>query len=180
MNLSQSDLSLLQQIGQLLLTQDNACTSQPMFCVQEKKRDVGYDSDFSENACWHDGANDETIYDDDKDFKKPEGDQWDEFGYRDRWETVMVAFTQSGCEQYLRLNGHNHRGQTRIYVESFHRCPEMIAIREILMRLATPAASPDAPHPEALASDRSDAPSHSHDPHSSSPVAPTHQLAQTA
>jgi len=52
----------------------------------------------------------------------------------------MVAFTEKGCEEHLELNGHNyrykaHRGATRIYVESFHRCPEMIAIREALMSL---------------------------------------------
>ena len=112
----------LLDISERLKTQDNRITQNPMFCVQIKRRDVGYDS-----------ANEQTIYDDDPDFKEPEGDEWDEFGYRDRWETVMVAFTEEGCLEYLRLNGHNHRGETRIYVESFRRCPEMIAIRASLM-----------------------------------------------
>ena len=122
----------LAAIGERLRTQDNRITQNPMFCVQEKKRDVGYDSGYTDCRCWHDSVNCETIYDDDPGFKEPEGDEWDEFGYVDRWETVMVAFTEAGCKEYIRLNGHNH-GETRIYVQSFNRCPEMIAIRESLI-----------------------------------------------
>ena len=110
-----------------------------MFCVQIKVRDVGYDWAWFDNRCWRDGANEITIYDDDKDFKgEPEGEEWDCFGYVDRWETVMVAFTEDGCKEYLELNGHNDkrrafRGEVRIYAESFRRCPEMISIREALI-----------------------------------------------
>lgn len=128
----------LLDISERLKTQDNRITEHPMFCVQIKIRDVGYDTAYCDNKCWHDGANQETVYDDDPDFKEPEGDEWDEFGYRDRWETVMVAFTEGGCKEYLELNGHNdkrraYKGEVRIYAESFRRCPEMIAIREALM-----------------------------------------------
>jgi hypothetical protein len=130
----------LSEIGEHLRTQDNRITEHPMFCVQILKRDVGYDVDWSDRRCWHDSANQDTVYDDDKDFKgEPEGFEWDEFGYVDRWETVMVAFTEAGCKEYLELNGHNDRsrafrGEVRIYAESFRRCPEMIAIREWLMK----------------------------------------------
>lgn len=130
----------LKAIAEALRTQDNRMTSNPMFCVQILRRDVGYDSAYSDHKCWHDSANERTVYDDDPDFTEPpEGSEWDEFGYVDRWETVMVAFTESGCKRYLELNGHNdrsraHNGQVRIYVESFNRCPEMIAIREALMK----------------------------------------------
>ena len=129
----------LQKIAEHLRTQDNRATQNPMFCVQIKRRDVGYDTNFTSHCCWHDSANDETIYDDDKGFMSPpKGDNWDEFGYVDRWETVMVAFTEAGCEEYLRIDGHNckqraHNGEVRIYVESFNRCPEMIAIRDLLI-----------------------------------------------
>jgi hypothetical protein len=125
----------LLEISQRLKTQDNRITQNPMFCVQEKRRDVGYDSNYANRLCWHNAESGETIYDDENDFKEaPEGDEWDEFGYVDRWETVMVAFTEEGCKEYLRQNGHNLR-QPRIYVESFNRCPEMIAIRKMLMEL---------------------------------------------
>jgi len=128
-------LKFLLSITERLNTQDSRCTADPMFCVQEKRRDVGYDYRYSDTRCWVDGANCETIYDDDKDFKEPKGDEWDEFGYVDRWETVMVAFTEEGCKEYIRQNGHNHRGELRIYVESFRRCPEMIGIRNFLIEL---------------------------------------------
>lgn len=150
-------MSELFEIGERLRTQDNRCTQNPMFCVQIKHRDVGYDSAYAANKCWHDSAGGQTIYDDDPDFKEPEGEEWDEFGYVDRWETVMVSFTEKGCEEYLELNGHNdrrraHRGEVRIYAESFNRCPEMIAIREYLLSLTpphTPKLSSSRSHPSA-------------------------------
>jgi hypothetical protein len=126
-----------------LVTQDNRCTADPMFCLQVLIRDMPYDPSYFDTLCWHDGANETTIYDDDPDFPgEPEGEQWDKFGYKDRWETVMVAFTEAGLLEYMELDGHNvkrlaFRGQTRIYVESFRRCPEMIAIREDLMATQT-------------------------------------------
>jgi hypothetical protein len=53
----------------------------------------------------------------------------------------MTAFTETGCADYLELNGHNdrrraHKQQVRIYADSFHRCREMIAIRKFLLALA--------------------------------------------
>ena len=124
---------------ELLHTQDNRITANPIFCVQIKRRDVGFDTAFYDTRCWYNAEESEVIYADDRDFQKPPtGDQWEEYAYKDHWETVMVAFTQAGCEEYLRQNGHNdraraHNGDVRIYVESFNRCPEMIAIREFLM-----------------------------------------------
>ena len=134
----------LLDISERLKTQDNRITQHPMFCVQIKVRDVGYDWAYANSHCWRDSANEETVYDDDKDFtparreELESSSEWDIFGYRDRWETVMVAFTEGGCKEYLELNGHNdkrraHNGEVRIYAESFNRCPEMIAIREALM-----------------------------------------------
>lgn len=122
-------------IAERLRTQDNRMTADPMFCVQEKRRIVGFNPEYTENRCWRDSANDETIYDDDPGFKNPPvGDEWDEYGYIDKWHTVMVAFTEEACKEHLRLNGHNYK-ETQIYVESFYRCPEMQAIRNWLMNL---------------------------------------------
>jgi len=125
----------LMAIGKLLHTQDNRITQNPMFCVQEKRRRVGLDSAYSDHRCWRDEENDETIFDDDEDFNPQAVGDLEEYGYVDEWFTVMVAFTEAGCKEYIRQNGHNLK-QPRIYVESFNRCPEMIAIREALMELA--------------------------------------------
>ena len=107
-------------------TQDNRCTSNPMFCVQERKRESCLIPGYGDGTEWIDmqSGEYETV--------EPETPGAEQFGYRDRWETVMVAFTEEGCKEYLRVNGHNH-GETRIYAESFGRCVEMITIREFLL-----------------------------------------------
>lgn len=115
-------------------------TAAPMFCLQILRRDVGYDTAFVDERCWHDLANDAVVYDDDPDFQHPSGADWVESGYVDRWETVMVAFTEQGLLDYMDLDGHNvevwaFRGQWRIYVESFNRCQEMLDVRNHLMAM---------------------------------------------
>lgn len=114
----------LQAIGERLRTQDNRITHNPMFCVQQKRRIVGLHRDYSDQTVW--------ILDGEQ--VEPETEGATEYGVREHWETVMVAFTEEGCKEYLRQNGHNLRAP-RIYVESFNRCPEMIAIRDFLMGL---------------------------------------------
>ena len=121
------------KIGDQLRTQDNRCTENPMFCVQVRERIVGFDTDYCEGTVWFDpddceGGEKERPEDvDNTDLK--------EIGYRDIWKTVMVSFTEEGCQEHLRQNGHNYRHyqETRIYVESFYRNPEMNAIRKFLM-----------------------------------------------
>lgn len=116
----------LRKIGERLHTQDSRCTENPMFCVQQKRRIHGIDTR------WSDG---ETQWVLDGEIVEPGTEGAKEYGFKDIWETKMVAFTEQGCKEYLRQNGHNLR-EPRIYVESFNRCPEMIAIRERLMAIA--------------------------------------------
>lgn len=118
----------LLDIFEHLRTQDNRATAEPMFCVQEHVRDVGYDANYADgNTIW--------INMESGDYEEvpPNTPGAEEFGFKERWETVMVCFTEEGCKDYLRQNGHNHKGKTRIYVESFRRCDEMIKIRNWLM-----------------------------------------------
>ena len=122
----------LVDISDRLRTQDNRCTAEPMFCLQIKVRDVGYDPSYAVDTVWidMDGGDYGEVAAGTPGAK--------EFGYRDRWETVMVAFTGQGLLDYMAEDGHNvkqraHNGETRIYVESFMRCDEMIRVRDILM-----------------------------------------------
>jgi hypothetical protein len=131
-------------IAERLRTQDNRMTSNPCFCVQIKVRDGGYDPQY---------GNGETVWIDmqsgDYEEVPPETEGAEEFGYKDRWETVMVAFTDQGCQEYLERDGHNlrrraHNGEVRIYAHSFNRCPEMLLIRDWLLGLVRlePVAAP--------------------------------------
>lgn len=117
------------EIGKLLLTQDNRCTADPQFCVQENVTVTGVDPEYSDGI---------TVWILDGEEVEPDTEGAEEFGVLSHWETKMTAFTEEGCKEYIRQNGHNHRGELRIYVESFRRCPEMIAIRKFLMELAQP------------------------------------------
>jgi hypothetical protein len=132
----------LAEIGARLRTQDNRITQDPMFCVQILRADTGYDHGYTEEFCWWNAEECTCLYDTPPDgWDEDGGDRqsgWEKFGYKTRWETVMVAFTEKGCEEYLELDGHNcrsraHKGQVRIYAESFRRCPEMLAIRAALL-----------------------------------------------
>ena len=139
-------------IAERLRTQDNACTEHPMFCVQEKNIQYGMDPQFCDHEVWIDTS------DGVEEVEAPaDGEETDTItrsGKFEYWETVMVAFTLVGCQEYLKLNGHNHRGETRIYVESLRRCPEMIAIREYLLSLK--AKVPDSPKGEAIQMEQED------------------------
>lgn len=127
----------LSDIGERIHTQDNMCTAEPMFCLQVKVRDIGYDPAYSDDTMWV------NMRSGDYERAQPHDPGAEKVGYRDRWETVMTAFTRQGIENYMKLNGHNvcrraHNGETRIYVDSFKRCEEMILIRRALMEAARP------------------------------------------
>ncbi len=96
-------------IGARLRAQDNRCTAAPRFCVQIKRREVGYDTAYTTGLCWHHVEKERTQYDDDKGFQVPKERGWERSGYKDHWETVMVAFTEKGCAECPELNGHNDR-----------------------------------------------------------------------
>jgi hypothetical protein len=125
-------------IGERLRTQDNRITVDPMFCVQGRRRIYGMDPDYADHVVWVD--TEEGC----RECEAPKDEEETQFikkaGYKDIWETLMVAFTEDGCKEHLELNGHNYRHyeEVRIYVESFRRCPEMIAIRAMLMNMPVP------------------------------------------
>jgi hypothetical protein len=130
-------------IGRLINTQDNRCTSEPMFCVQGRRRIYGFDTQWTDDIAWIDTS--DGAYEVEKPDDEQETDTIIKTGYIDVWETLMVAFTEEACKEHLELNGHNYGGykEVRIYVESFRRCPEMIAIRKFLSDSAVEASNDD-------------------------------------
>lgn len=125
-------------IGEKLRTQDNRITSEPMFCVYQKREivaDAEYDHD---RIVWvdEDGfeANErqrmrlELLHDNCREVPA----KWRRVAVKEIDEFVTGCFTEQGCKDYLACNGHNLR-LPFIYVKSGFRNAEYIALRNWLM-----------------------------------------------
>lgn len=131
----------IKKISGLINTQDNRITSHPMFLVQQKVRTTGFDPDYADNSqlCWigDDGeVDEETSKGLFEDYEN--GKYVDSFytltGFVDSWEFVTCCFTNSGAEEYIRVNGHN-LNEPRVYVASGFRNFEFQAVRDFLKAL---------------------------------------------
>jgi hypothetical protein len=147
----------LPQIGERLRTQDNRITAHPIFEVQERKRVYGIDTDYDPQIAWL--YSDESIEVDpalaklaeeffeehgsEPEYEQGEDGEWHlmegdsdtlrRVGYHEHWEYVQPFFTEAGAQRYIEENGHNHRGELRIYAGSAFRNHEWQAIRKHLM-----------------------------------------------
>lgn len=136
------------EIAEDVRTQDNRITANPIFIVQQKRRITGLDPQYadSDKIVWiEDGYGEVKDPDEikrlDAEYEKTytEPDGYTRSGYLDIWEFVTACFTENGCEDYLRQNGHNLR-EPRIYVEGGHRNDEWQTLRRFLLN-----HKPDAP-----------------------------------
>ena len=123
----------IKELAHRLRTQDNLGTANPMFCLQVLERVYGVDPDYAEGTEWYDPNDTEAGVQPAP--SDTEDTDLEEIGYKGHWSTVLVAFTREGLEEHMRQNGHNYRHykDTRIYVDSFFRCPEMQELRKFLM-----------------------------------------------
>ena len=134
------------EIGNLLRTQDNRITDAPLFIVQEQKRTYGFDPQWANDSeiAWLDGCNDSVEATPEEHAKmeaawqedEEEPDGWTRTAYQDEWHFVTACFTEAGCNDYILLNGHNHRGKLRVFADSSYRNEEFRAVRAFLMGLA--------------------------------------------
>lgn len=137
----------LAELAHELRTQDNACTADPIFCVQERKLDVGYDETFGGELVWvgsegelvtreSDSARFERL---DADSFDPDldgdPDGWTRTSYQERWEFVQPFLTRSAADAYIAHNRHRHSGSLRVYVDSGYRNPEWQALRSLMLSL---------------------------------------------
>jgi len=133
-DLNESDA---QRIGELICTQDNRCTSDPLFIVQQRHRIYGLDKDHTEDHLWWDAVNNEEATDEEAaglyaiDDDGGDVGAWVRIGYIDRWEFVTACFTERGCQDYIDAHGHNLTAP-RIYAASAYRNAEFIAVRKLL------------------------------------------------
>ncbi|BBQ90380.1 ead/Ea22-like family protein [Raoultella ornithinolytica] len=103
----------LYTIGDLIRTQDNRITDQPMFVVFQKREIIGSDEHSPSRICWvWDGEEVselrakrlEALYQDGRDTRG-----YDRYAMQEVDEFVTACFTEHGCKEYLRQNGHNLR-----------------------------------------------------------------------
>ncbi|HBX8061595.1 TPA: ead/Ea22-like family protein [Klebsiella pneumoniae] len=103
----------LYTIGELIRTQDNRITDQPMFVVFQKREIIGSDEHSPSRICWvRDGEEVnplralrlEILYQDGRDTSN-----YDRYAMQEVDEFVTACFTEHGCKDYLRQNGHNLR-----------------------------------------------------------------------
>lgn len=136
----------IREIAVRLTTQDNRATDCPIFIVEEKRRTYGFDTDYADDSdiVWLNGPNDNAEADPDE-HKRLEaawqetGDEeqdWTRTAYQDTWEYVTACFTDGGCQEYIRVNKHNHRGELRIYAATSWRNAEFRAVRDLLVAIA--------------------------------------------
>lgn len=82
----------LRAIRENLNTQDNRATAIPIFCVMQKQRVYGVGADY--------GGIQERVFDDfTRKYRKVRYVEVDEF--------VTACFTEQGCKDYIKINGHN-------------------------------------------------------------------------
>lgn len=127
-----------ERVARDLAAQDNRATAVPIFAVQQRIRDYGYDSDYCDDYLWLDGCNDSAEATPEEAERLDAGDTmghdgWIKAYYRDRWEFVQPFLTESAAEAYIRANAHNLT-DPRTYVYSGHRNPEWKFLREFLSR----------------------------------------------
>lgn len=126
------------RLGENLRTQDNRVTSEPMFCVYQKREIVTHADYDHDRIVWIDDdgveANErqrmrlELLHDSCREVP----DKWSRIAVKEIDEFVTCCFTEKGCKAYLACNGHNLR-LPFIYVKSGFRNAEYIAIRNWLM-----------------------------------------------
>nr|EHA7563195.1 ead/Ea22-like family protein [Escherichia coli] len=110
-------------IGENIRTQDNRITSDPMFCVYQK-REIVVDADYDyDRIVWVDEDGNEANKHQSRrlellheNFREPP-EKWRRVAVKDIDEFVTCCFTEQGCKDYLAANGHNLR-LPFIYVKS--------------------------------------------------------------
>ena len=124
-------------IGENIRTQDNRITSEPIFCVFQK-REIVVDEDYDcDRIVWVDEEGCEAterqrmrlelLHDNCRETP----DKWRRIAVKDIDDFVTCCFTEQGCKDYLACNGHNLR-LPFIYVKSGFRNAEYIGIRNWL------------------------------------------------
>ena len=115
----------LEVVAEHLRTQDNQITANPIFVIQQRIREYGFEPRWAEGTAWLDDDGQEITAD---------TKEATETGYRDRWEFVQPFFTEVAAKAYIKANQHN-LGECRVFVASGFRNHEWAMVRELLCNI---------------------------------------------
>jgi len=131
----------LKELAHELNIQDNRCTSNPLYVVQQKRRIYGLDTDYCEQVIYQWKDDPEYFWETEEEAIKEASkygyaeDQIDnviqKIGYIDIWDMVCVHLTEKAAQLYIDQNSHN-LNSPRIYVSSQYRCHEFNNVVEYL------------------------------------------------
>lgn len=129
------------RIGKAIREQDNRITEAPIFAVQQRHRIWGVEE--GDGHEWRsveewDPVSDAKAEEMEEHFdcflEAPDG--YARIAYVDTWEFVTACFTEAGCKEYIRINGHNLT-DPRIYAYGSYRNAEWRMIRQWLLNGGT-------------------------------------------
>ena len=115
----------LKELQHEMNTQDNLATSHPLYCVFEKERVYGMDSDYSDKYILLDSDGEEF----DENDPEAEGESFKKVHYIEHSRFRNAHFTRKAAELYINQNAYNLT-EPFVYIMSLYRCHEMIAIQE--------------------------------------------------
>lgn len=132
------------KIGELIATQDNRATDQPIFVVEKSVMvitdpDYGYNEEKwinTESGHYEEASETKARRLNAIDDNYRDTGDWKKFYLKETWEFVTACFTEQGCKDYLKANGHN-LGKTRVYAYGSYRNEEYQTVRNHLVGLAS-------------------------------------------
>ena len=135
----------LMKIAKRMKDQDNKCTANPIYLVQQKRRIYGMNPQFiideGEIVWLYDGEEMDLT---DEDTKKAQDHYekyyeelpgWTRTTYIDIWEFVQPFFSEKAADDYVKANRHRLT-EPRVYIDSAYRNYEWQAIEKILRILS--------------------------------------------
>lgn len=130
-------MAFREEIAERLRTQDNRCTADPIYVVQQRRRVYGVDENYTDNFVWvsSDGeASEEESKRAEKSFQElgEEAEDLNRVGYIDEWVFVTACLTLKGAEDFITAQRHNLT-DPRIFVDSGHNNSEWKALRAFFL-----------------------------------------------
>lgn len=134
----------MERLGSRVITDDNRCTADPLFCVMEKHEIVVEEGYGHDRIVWVDEEGSEASPTQARrlealhnDYRETP-DKWRRLAVAKQDRFVTACFTEQGCKDFLAVQGHNLR-QPFTYVFSLFRNEEMKQLRQLMIGMAKEA-----------------------------------------